>query len=207
MQDSLKMNQLDFWSGPVLDYEVADGQPWSSFYRFMSRYVSFHDSPAQSIYTLVDFDMHYYMWREMSYDNNVTRSGSWSTYNSSSPHVVLPELNLYILRFNDYATSCVWEPFVVVHRTTDNPSSTELQAQSDPIWSAQSDRTVVARTAGFGFCYSALDVCLRKSDYEADGEMQNGLGNEFVIVTGLLTATRSYGWQTQTRLQCDIEWS
>ncbi len=140
-----------------------------------------------------------YYWREPM------AVGKWNEVTESEPHLVLDELNLQIPYFHNFTQGCAWEPFLQVHRTN-NLTQEEIVSQRHKWWSVESDSSVVARTASFGFGQSRLDMCWRRQNYEmrTNHSMQYpGLDDsDFMVPLGLIAAMRLRFAHSGTRDFC-----
>lgn len=122
--------------------------------------------------------------------DKIINKGSWSDTSSENPHAVFEGIPYQIPYFYNFTLDCIFEPFVKIHRTA-NLSEAERKIQAEQWWSKESDSTVVARTASFGYGQGELDLCVKMDDYETDGHVYPGMGeNDMLVPLGIMAAYR-----------------
>lgn len=145
----------------------------------------------------------------IAYDST---NGFWSTSLNETTHrtghlihsgldLILPELGLQIPSFNDFERSCIYEPFVKVHRGSGDAA--ELNRQRNEKFT-HNDDSVVLRTASYGLVLAKTDMCAQRRSTIGKGGVggRQGLGDDLQIVAGLISSLRYFGYMEGTRKLC-----
>jgi hypothetical protein len=195
-----------FWLGPTNDNFSLGTERFASFYRLLAQdslnvSADRPESGASTSPINIDFDLGSRLWRQMGDNGTFTRSGSWTQTNTSTPHLLLPELGLRIPDYNNFGRACEYEPFMKVHREYGKLSRLARDYRDE--WSPRNEASVVLRTASFGFGQGHLEVCAKRKDYYHEGVPYPGMGAaDALVVTGIIAATRLRGQLDETRPLC-----